>query len=93
MQVTIGDTPQPPLALSPEMRDYTFPVSPGDFSDGGTRVIIDAPDLPPPGDARDLGIPLDRVELRDAGATGLIMPPLRTLARRAAGDHWQHMRP
>jgi hypothetical protein len=78
--VTIGDSPQPPLALAPEMRDYTFPVSPGDFQDGGLRVIIDSPTFRPPGDARDLGIPLDRVELRDAGAAGLIMPPLDTLA-------------
>lgn len=75
VQVTIGDAPQPPLTLSPEMRDYTFPVTPGNFNKGGTRVIIDAPTFRPPGDARDLGIPLDRVELRDTTAPGLIMPP------------------
>ncbi|MFN8539062.1 MAG: hypothetical protein U0232_16500 [Thermomicrobiales bacterium] len=79
MQITIGDTPQPPQRLAPEMRDYTFPVAPGNFSAGGTRVIIDAPTFRPPGDARDLGIPLDRVELHDSGAPGLVMPPLRAL--------------
>lgn len=79
VQITIGDTPQPPLQLAPEMRDYTFPVAPGNFSAGGTRVIIDAPTFRPPGDARDLGIPLDRVELHDSGAPGLVMPPLQAL--------------
>ena len=79
--VAIGDAVPQPVTLAPEMRDYTFPVDREAFSDGGLRVTLTTPVFRPSGDARDLGVPLDTVELRDAsGAAGLLAPPLGVLA-------------
>lgn len=68
------------VALASEPRDYTFDVPASAFNDGGLRVTIESPTFRPPGDNRDLGVLLDRVNLRDAGApAGLILPPARLL--------------
>jgi hypothetical protein len=62
------------------LRDYELPVPASAFRDGGLRVTVEAPTYRPPGDARDLGVVVDRVALRDASAPrGLVMPPLRAL--------------
>lgn len=66
------------VTLAAEPRDYTFDVPAGAFNDGTLRVTIASPTFRPPGDNRDLGVVLDRVNLRDAGApAGLIFPPVR----------------
>ena len=81
VQIAIGAGQAQAVALAPELRDYAFPVGKGAFRDGALRVVIVAPTFRPPGDARDLGISLDRVELRDAGGSGgLTPPPLGVLA-------------
>lgn len=81
IRLAIGDLPPQDLTLTPELRDYPFPVPAGAFRDGALRVAIAAPTFRPPGDARDLGVALDRVELRDAGgAGGLVAPPWAAVA-------------
>lgn len=66
------------VALAAELRDYTFEIPASAFDDGALRVTIASPTFRPPGDNRDLGVLLDRVSLRDAGApVGLILPPVR----------------
>jgi len=77
--VTLGDGARQSLPLSPEQRDYTLAVPASAFRDGTLTVTLDAPTYRPSGDRRDLGVVVAGVSLRDAGAHGLIAPPLGTL--------------
>lgn len=78
--VTAGNQPAAEVQLAAEPRDYQFAVPAAAFADGGLRVTVAAPAFRPAGDRRDLGVVVDRAELRDAGAPrGLIAPPLRLL--------------
>lgn len=77
--VTLGDGARQTLPLSPELRDYTLAVPASAFRDGALTVTLDSPTYRPSGDRRDLGVVVAGVSLRDAGAHGLIAPPLRTL--------------
>lgn len=78
--VTAGDQPATEVQLTAEPRDYQFAIPATAFSDGSLRVTVAAPAFRPAGDRRDLGVVVDRAELRDASAPrGLIAPPLRVL--------------
>lgn len=78
--VAIGPSPAQTLTLAPDLRDYTFPVARDAFQDGALTVTITTPTFRPSGDARDLGIAVDSINLRDnSGASGLIAPPLALL--------------
>lgn len=80
INVTLGALPATRLQLSQEPREYTLAVPASAFHDGTLRVTIDTPTFRPTGDARALGVAVDRVTLRDAGApAGLIAPPLAVL--------------
>ncbi len=85
MSVTLNGVPldPPTVALSPDLRDYAFrvPLSSGSGAPhlhAPYTLALDVPTFRPPGDARDLGIKVDRVEMVQAG-TGVNWPPLYIL--------------
>ncbi|MGN6672073.1 MAG: hypothetical protein ACTHMA_02155 [Thermomicrobiales bacterium] len=80
LRITLGNGAPLSLPLEAGLKNYTVPVLGSAFQDGDLTVQFQSATFRPLGDARDLGIAVADVGLRDAGgAGGLVPPPLGAL--------------